>query len=108
MTRSTTDSLTVNPPATVAKTAPGPKGCLLFGNLSDMRRDAVGLLMRSAAEYGDVVRLHLVVHLHFVNHPDHVKHVLQDRHTNYEKDMMYDRMKPLVGDGLLTSNGDFW
>jgi cytochrome P450 len=46
--------------------------------------------------------------MHLLPHPDHVQRVLQARHTNYKKDMMYERMRPLVGDGLLTSDGDFW
>ena len=90
------------------RVAPGPKGCVLFGSMSEMRDDALGLLTRSAAEFGDVVRLKLVLYVHLLNHPDHVKHVLQDANASYKKDLMYDRMRPLVGNGLLTSEGDFW
>ena len=95
-------------PSTTPQVAPGPKGCFVFGSLSEMRRDALTFLSRSAAQYGDVVRLDLVETMHLVNHPDHVQHVLQDRHTNYTKGFFYDRLKVLVGNGLLTSNGDFW
>ncbi len=91
-----------------AQLAPGPKGSCLFGSLSEMRRDALGLLTRTARDHGDIARILLVIHLHLLNHPDYVQHVLQSHHTNYQKDMSYDRMKPLVGEGLLTSNGDFW
>jgi cytochrome P450 len=91
-----------------AKVAPGPRGCVLFGSLSEMREDSIKLLMDAARDFGDVVRLRLVQNVHLINYPDGIKHVLQDRHTNYQKGFMYERMKPLVGEGLLTSEGDFW
>lgn len=102
MATTTADALTRT------EVAPGPKGCFVFGSLSEMRNNALGFLTDAAREYGDVVRLHLVEHVHLVNHPDLVKHVLQDRHTNYRKGFFYERMKVLVGEGLLTSDGDFW
>jgi cytochrome P450 len=88
--------------------APGPKGRILFGSLPEMRDDPLKLLTESAREYGDVVRIHLVQDVHLLNHPNHVKHVLQDNHLNYVKGFGYSRMEPLVGKGLLTSEGDFW
>jgi cytochrome P450 len=90
------------------KTAPGPKGCFVFGSLSEMRRDALSFLSRTAQQYGDVIQLDLVEKMHLLNHPDHVQRVLQDNHTNYTKGFFYERLKVLVGNGLLTSNGDFW
>ncbi len=93
---------------TVEKIAPGPKGSFVFGSLSQMRRDALHFLAGSARDYGDIVRLDLVETVHLVNHPDYIQHVLQDNHTNYEKGFLYGRLKVLVGNGLLTSNGDFW
>ncbi len=90
------------------KIAPGPKGACVFGSLSEMRENQIKLFMDSTRDHGDVVRLHLVIYVHLINHPDHVRHVLVDNHTNYEKDRFYDRIKPVVGEGLLTSNGDFW
>jgi cytochrome P450 len=43
-----------------------------------------------------------------VTKPDYVKHFLQDNNKNYEKSFGYKIMKLLVGNGLLTSEGDFW
>ena len=90
--------------------APGPRGDLLVGNLWEFRRDVVGLLLRSAREYGDVVRFHLgpfVVHL--LNHPDHVEHVLQSGARNYDKATRSSaKIRAISGDSLLTSNGELW
>ncbi|MGA9522293.1 MAG: cytochrome P450, partial [Myxococcaceae bacterium] len=88
--------------------ASGPKGRPLLGNIPETRADPLAFFSKVAREYGDVVRLNLIETVHLLNHPDHVKHVLQDNHLNYEKGFGYARMEPLVGKGLLTSEGDFW
>jgi cytochrome P450 len=61
-------------------------------------------------EYGDVV---CVGHRRFqpiylLSHPDHIKHVLQDNHLNYGKGKLYNAMKRLLGEGLVTSEGETW
>ena len=43
-----------------------------------------------------------------VNHPEFVRHVLQDNHRNYSKSPAVDRIKPLFGSGLTTSDGELW
>lgn len=43
-----------------------------------------------------------------VAHPDGIAHVLKDNHTNYEKKTFYTQLAPLLGEGLLTSNGEKW
>ena len=92
------------------KVAPGPPGRFLVGHLPEMRRDVLRLLLDSAIRYGDVVRLKagpLVVHL--LSHPDHIKHVLQDHRDNYQKTTRGDAyIAAVVGQSLLTTNGDDW
>lgn len=92
------------------QTAPGPAGHFLLGNLREFRRDVLGLVMESAATYGDVVRCRLgpqIVHL--LNHPDHVEHVLQKRASNYDKQTRSSAsIRAVTGDSLLTCNGDAW
>ena len=82
-------------------------GWPLLGDLPAIRRDALGLLSR-AARAGDIVRLRLGQDVYLLNHPDHVQRVLHDNHGNYRKNYFYARMKPLVGEGLLTSEGGAW
>jgi cytochrome P450 len=43
-----------------------------------------------------------------VNHPDSIQRVLQDHSRNYRKRIGYTQMRPLVGEGLLVSEGEFW
>lgn len=99
-----------SPTATNApyRTAPGPKGRLVFGSLPEMRKDPLSFFIDLGRDYGDIVQIKLVQDVFLLNHPDHIKHVLQDNHLNYQKGFGYSRMEPLVGKGLLTSEGDFW
>ncbi len=43
-----------------------------------------------------------------INHPDDVKRVLVSNHRNYTKGVGLDRVKILLGNGIMTSEGDFW
>lgn len=91
------------------KIAPGPRGHVLLGNLLDVRRDRLKFLMDVTREFGDVVRFrmgHKIFHL--INHPDGIKHVLQDNYQNYHKGIGLAHAKSLLGEGLLTSEGEFW
>jgi cytochrome P450 len=58
--------------------------------------------------FGDVCSLYLPGLRYLVNHPDQVRHVLKDNHQNYVKSADYDELKPMVGDGLLNSEGELW
>jgi len=43
-----------------------------------------------------------------INHPDDVKRVLVSNHKNYTKGSGLDRVKILLGHGIMTSEGDLW
>jgi cytochrome P450 len=43
-----------------------------------------------------------------INHPDDVKRVLLSNHRNYTKGLGMDQVKILLGNGIMTSEGDFW
>jgi cytochrome P450 len=90
--------------------APGPRGHPLLGMLPAVRRDSLGTLESVHRQYGDVVRYRLgPMRSHLIAHPDGVRHVLQDHVKNYTKDHLTYRMgRWITGDGLLTSQGDFW
>ena len=62
------------------------------------------------AEFGDVVAFRFgPVRACLLAHPEHVQHVLQKNHRNYDKNAFsYRRLKALLGDGLITSDGAVW
>ncbi len=41
-------------------------------------------------------------------HPDAVRHVSVSNAANYQKIKYVDKLKPILGDGLVTSNGNVW
>ena len=42
------------------------------------------------------------------SHPDDIQHVFQKNHKNYEKSKGYEKLSRAIGNGLLTSEGEFW
>jgi cytochrome P450 len=96
--------------ATQFKQPPGPKGMPLIGNLLEARRDPLRFVLRLAHEYGDIARYRLGIFTGFlINHPDYIRHVLQLNHRNYSKqNYTYQMLKPVLGEGLLTSDGQHW
>ena len=48
------------------------------------------------------------VYNYVINHPDDIKRVLLSNHRNYTKGEGMDRVKILLGNGIMTSEGDFW
>lgn len=49
-----------------------------------------------------------VKRLYIISKPAYVKHILQDNNKNYVKSFGYQVLRLLLGNGLLTSEGDFW
>src|SRR5688572_13904188 len=93
----------------VGDRAPGPKGLPFFGSLFEAWRDPLGLMLGSRERYGDVVRFKFgPFDYYLVADPDVVKHVLVDNAKSYRKSRNYLGLKLVLGNGLLTSEGDYW
>jgi cytochrome P450 len=87
---------------------PGPKGKLLGGNFTAFRRDSLAYLQKAASDYGDVVYFRFGPQdVFFLNHPDYIKDVLVTHHQSFMKGRALQRAKRLLGEGLLTSEGEF-
>ncbi|HZI20412.1 MAG TPA: cytochrome P450 [Pyrinomonadaceae bacterium] len=89
----------------------GPPGERLLGNMAEFNRDPLAFIERCAREYGDAVLVRfLYVPAYFFSHPDHVEQVLASGNKNFVKTIV--QKSPLflrlVGNGLLTSEGEFW
>ena len=96
----------------VAATIPrGPRGGRLMGNMREFNSDSLGFVERCAREFGDVVPTRfLYVPALFLFHPDHVEYVLTAGNKNFIKaaSLRSPFFRRLVGNGLVTSEGDFW
>src|SRR5438552_13132711 len=88
---------------------PGPPGNWLLGNLTELRRDMLALFVRATREYGDLVRLRIGPRsLYLVNHPDLIEEVLVHQARNFRKHYAVRMNRLLLGNGLISSEGDFW
>jgi cytochrome P450 len=66
--------------------------------------------VRLAARYGDAVRVPFAPRRAFflLSRPEHAEHVLAANQDNYVKSFTYRPLRALVGNGLLTSEGEAW
>ena len=97
-------------PAT-ARVPPGPRGNLLLGVMPEFNADALAFVTRCARDYGDVVSARfLYVDTLFLYHPDHVEFMLTSGNRNFKKPLSLNSafFRRIVGNGLITSEGDFW
>lgn len=91
------------------KAPPGPRGHRLAGSLLEVRRDRLNFVTRATRNYGDIVGFRMgPKRLYLLGHPDHARHVLCENHQNYSKGLGLAEAKPLLGEGLLTSEGELW
>ena len=85
------------------------QGVPILGVMPELRRDPLGFLRRILKEHGSLVRMKIggetVI---MAGHPDAVRHVLVTNSRNYSKTKFVEKLKPILGNGLATSNGDIW
>jgi cytochrome P450 len=89
---------------------PGPKGLPILGSLREFRRDLLGYYLEWARDYGDAVSLNLAGwQIVMLNNPDYAEYVLVRNHRNFIKFPRFFRhVDAIFGQGLLTSEGEFW
>lgn len=91
------------------KVAPGPKGHILLGNLRERRDHPLEFHLDAARRFGPVARYRIgPIVLHLLDDASFIKHVLVDHHRNYVKGFGYDKLVPILGHGLLTTEGETW
>ncbi|HMT29860.1 MAG TPA: cytochrome P450 [Bacteroidia bacterium] len=88
---------------------PGPFGHPVLGNLFHLRTRVLDFFSELREKYGDIVTVRFSVrNVSYVQHPDFIHHILQENNRNYTKSLRYEQLKYLLGNGLLTSEGEFW
>ncbi len=92
------------------KTLPqGPKGHLLLGGLRDFQRDQLAFYASCARDYGDVVPTRFgPLRALLIYHPDAIEEVLVTRSRDFVKSPGARLLRPLLGEGLLLSEGSAW
>ncbi|WP_189913440.1 cytochrome P450 [Kitasatospora xanthocidica] len=87
---------------------PGPADDV---DMALMRESPLDFITGLARRYGDVTRHRAAGDtVYLLNRPEYAKHVLKDNGANYTKEGTPDdaMLRPLLGNGLLTSNGADW
>ena len=88
---------------------PGPKGIPLFGVLFDYNQDPTGFSLRCAQEFGDITLLPFgPLKVYLLANPEHVSEVLNHKSHCFVKGVSIQSLKSSLGEGLLTSEGNFW
>ncbi|MFK7926802.1 MAG: cytochrome P450 [Myxococcota bacterium] len=74
-------------------------------------KDPIAFIGGRFAAHGDLYHLHETGggHLYATQHPDHLHELLVTRHKDMQKrGGANDRLVPILGDGLLTADGETW
>jgi cytochrome P450 len=98
--------------ATLVRThaIPGPRPAQAARRLASLLRDPLAAYLGLAAAYGDTIRVPIAPrqYLFLLSRPEHAEHVLAVNQDNYVKAFTYRPLRALIGNGLLTSEGDDW
>lgn len=73
--------------------------------------DSLERMIELFARHGDTYRVFVPArgsYTYVIHHPDDVKRVLVSNHRNYTKGVGLDRVKILLGKGIMTSEGELW
>ena len=88
---------------------PGPSGSWPLGNTQQFAAGTLAFVHECMEAYDKVAYARIAFRDFFILlHPDPIDYVLRQKHRNYEKSFAYDGLKTILGNGLLTSEGDFW
>ncbi len=86
---------------------PGPRSRFPGDLILRMTRERIELLRQMAATYGDISQLVLgKQRIVMLTHPDDIRDVLVTHQRMFRKGQALERAKVLVGEGLLTSEGE--
>lgn len=78
-------------------------------NANAYRKDPIGFVKSCFETYGDVFALKFINRkLIITQRPEIAQHILQGGHSGYIKAVSYRKLRLLLGDGLLTSEGAIW
>ena len=73
--------------------------------------DSLERMVELFARHGDTYRVFVPArssYTYVIHHPDDIKRVLVSNHRNYVKGLGLDRVKILLGKGIMTSEGELW
>jgi cytochrome P450 len=92
--------------ATDSKPVPGPSSWVPGASFLKFRRDPLKFFTETHREFGDIARFSFgPQQVYLVSHPDWIEDVLVTSAKKFQKGVALQRAKRLLGEGLLTSEG---
>lgn len=91
------------------KEVPEYKGKPIVGTGLEFKADPLNYMKRLHERFGDIVKTKLGKReAIFLFKPDYVKYVLATNNSNYQKGSNYKFVNEVLGEGLVTSEGETW
>jgi cytochrome P450 len=95
--------------ATRNKFPPGPNDGLKRWSFGPLNANPLEYFMKLARDYGDVAGMRVLKFKSiFINHPDAIEDVLVTNARKFTKGKVLRANRHVFGEGLLTSEGEFW
>jgi cytochrome P450 len=94
---------------TTLKSLPKTPKTDFLKSMKEVAKDMLRYNEKLEKVYGDTYQIDLAyLQLYVTSNPDLIKQILQTNHKNYVKSLAYDKLKMGLGNGLVTSEGDYW
>jgi len=93
----------------ITKYPPGPTSKMPGKLVRQFIKDPINTLSKISQEYGEIAYFKLgpKQRVYFINNPDYIEKILIYDHRNFKKGPRLQAAKFLLGEGLVTSEGDF-
>ncbi|SMF74083.1 cytochrome P450 [Pseudobacteriovorax antillogorgiicola] len=91
------------------KDIPGPKGLPILGVYPQFRRNPLSFLQETASQYGPMSRFNLAgFEFILISDAEDIARVYRQDNDTFGKSKAAKRLTPLLGNGLLLSEGEYW
>ena len=91
------------------KSIPKVIGWKAFRKSSTLKTDTIGFFVSQFEELGDFIHFNLLgLNIYLLRDPVLIRYVLQENNSNYTKSIFYKELARIIGNGLLTSEGQEW
>ena len=88
---------------------PKPRAWPLLGVVPALRRDPLSFMLDACRTHGNIVAMPLGLQPAVqITHPDFIRRVLIENSANYGRSPLTDRLKLVLGQGLVTADGEQW
>lgn len=88
---------------------PKSKGHWLLGDTLELVKSPLAYVIKHQKKHGDIFEVDSIAQkVMFATHPEVAKHLLVENNKSYHKSFDYQILKMVLGEGLLSSDGNFW